>query len=477
MAQERISMRKIKEVFRLKYECGLSDRQIAKSCNIARSTIGEYISRLKKTSLKWEELNILSNEEIEQKLFLKSGGNDSLVRPLPDFSIVHDELQKNKHLTCSLLWTEYQQAHPNGYSQSWFYWQYRKWKKQLSVTMRQVHKGGEKLFVDYCDGLTIYDSETGAQIETQLFVAVWGASNYTYVQASLSQDLPSWIDSHVKAFEYFGVVPQVTVPDNLKSGVTKACRYEPDINPTYHDLATYYGFAVIPARPRKPRDKAKVEVGVQIAQRWILASLRSKRFSSITELNIAIRELLDKLNNRLLKKLNKSRHELFLNLDLPNAKSLPDVPYEYAAWKKAKVNVDYHIEIEAHYYSVPYRLRGQAIDVRLTTNTVELFFKGERIAAHMRSCQKYSHTTKDEHMPVSHQRYSYWTPGRILAWAKKIGPFTEKLVEAILSSRKHPEQGYRSALGVMRLEKSFGALRKEPIQTGNSGTFWWKLAP
>ena len=315
--------------------------------------------------------------------------------------------------------------------------------------------------MDYAEGLCLIDPKTGVRIPTQLFVAVWGASNYTYAEATLSQQLPDWIGSHVRAFDYFGCVPKALVPDCLKSGVSRACLYEPDLNPTYADLAEHYGTAVLPARPRRPRDKAKVENGVLITKRWILAVLRHRTFYSFTELNAAMGDLLERLNTRSLRKMNKSRRDLFEIFDLPNAYPVPEKPYEYAEWKKATVNIDYHIEVEKHYYSIPFRLLHEKLDVRLTAHTLEAFHKGERVAAHVRSYLPHAHTTLKEHMPPAHQKYLEWSPSRIIEWASKTGPYTALLVQSIMASRSHPEQGYRSCLGVLRLEKHFPPERIE----------------
>jgi transposase len=368
---------------------------------------------------------------------------------------------KNVNLTLDQLWREYRQSHPDGYQYSQFCVLFREWCKKQNVCMRQTHKAGEKVFVDYCDGLFLTDPLTGGQTPTDLFVGVWGASSYTYAEPVLSQDLPSWVESHKRMFAYFGCVPSVVTGDNLKSGVTKACRYEPDLNATYADFAEHYGVALIPARPRKPRDKAKVEAGCLVAQRWILAVLRHRTFTSLAELKLAIQELLEKLNTRVMKKIKKSRREMFELWDQPNAKALPLTPYEYAEWSHATVNIDYHITVREHYYSVPYRYVHERVDVRLTTTTVEVFRRGERIAAHARSFVKHKHTTLKEHMPLAHQKYVEWTPERIKAWAKKTGPQTVLFVETLMNAKAHPEQAYRACLGVFRLSQSYPAARVE----------------
>lgn len=462
MAHERLSMRKIKEVLRLRLACSLSERQIAASCHVARSTVGEYLARAKAAGLEsWSAAQELAQTELEARLFPEIARPAGALRPLPDGERIHEEL-RNKHVTLALLWQEYKEAHPSGYGYTQFVHYYNAYKKKLDLVMRQQHKAGEKVFVDYSgDGFDVINADTGEITRAELFVAVWGASNYTYAEATLTQELPSWIGSHVRAFDYFGCAPRILVPDNLKSGVNKTCRYEPDLNPAYQDLAVHYNAAVIPARVRHPRDKAKVEAGVLVAQRWILAALRKRQFSNLAELNSAIRELLARLNERPMRKIKKSRRQVFEELDRPAAQKLPERPYEYAAWKKARVNIDYHIELEAHYYSAPCRLAGQEVHARLTQTTVEIFHQGHRVRSHPRSFERYKHSTHPEDMPEAHRRYAEWSPSRIIEWAAKTGPKTAELVEKILASKDHPEQGYRSALGVIRLERHCGCERLE----------------
>jgi transposase len=328
--------------------------------------------------------------------------------------------------------------------------------------MRLSHKGGEKVFVDYAGQTApVVDPNTGEVRQVQIFVGVLGASSYTYAEAHWSQDLPNWISAHVRMFAFFGGVPEIVVPDNLKAGVKHPCRYEPDLNPTYQDLAQHYGTAVVPARVRKPKDKAKAEVGVQVVERWILARLRNRTFFSLADLNQAIRELLDELDAKLMKHLGRSRRELFETLDQPALKPLPELPYEFATWKKARVNIDYHIEFEKHYYSVPYTLIHEEVYVRATERTIEIFFKNRRVASHRRTNVRGRHTTISEHMPPSHQKYQEWSPDRFTRWAQAIGPHTAQLVQALLDSRKHPQQAYRSCMGILRLAKRYGEDRLE----------------
>jgi transposase len=411
--------------------------------------------------LSWPLDPELDDAEIENLLFPVTQNSVVAKRQMPEMGYLYQELKK-KSVTLQLLWYEYKQANPDGYQHSQFCNRYRQWLKKLDVTLRQEHRAGEKLFIDYAgQTVSIVGPKTGEITEAQIFVATLGASNYTFAEASLSQDLPSWIKSHVHAFEFFGGVAQILVPDNLKSGVTNPCRYEPDINPTYQDLAEHYEATVIPARSGKARDKAKVESAVLVAERWILAALRNHTFFSLQELNKAISEKLPEFNNRKFQKLDTTRRRLFETIDKPALKPLPSRPYEYAEWKKARVNIDYHIEVYRHFYSVPYQLIKEQIDVRLTASTVEVLFKNKRVASHQRSCFSGRFTTLREHMPKSHQRYLEWTPSRIIRWAGENGPKTQKLLTRIMDSKPHPEQGFRSCLGIMGLAKHYSPERLE----------------
>jgi len=463
MPNRRLSVRKIKEILRLKLDCGISEREISRSCRVSRSTVADYLRRAAAAKLTWSEASALAEAQIEERLFSTEHIPSTVKRPPPDCEHIYNELRTYRkfNLTLSQLWLEYKEKHPDGYQYTQFCEHYWRWRKKLDYCMRQEHRGGEKLFIDYSDGLSIVDALTGELTLTQIFVAVWGASNYTYAEATLSQTLPNWIGSHGRAFEYFGCVPRVLVPDNLKSGVSKACKYEPELNPTYADMAEHYGCAVLPARPRKPRDKAKVESGVLIAKRWILAVLRHRTFYSLAELNAAIRECLERLNNRPLKKIKKSRRELFETVDRPNALPLPQRPYEYAEWYKARVQLNYHIEVDGHYYSVPYQLLHERLDIRLTATIVEAFHKGERVAAHVRLYTKGGYTTLKEHMPPSHRYYAEWNPARFIQWAGKTGEATARLVETILSTRPYPEQGFKACLGIINLTRDYEPVRVE----------------
>ena len=455
-------MRKIKEVLRLKWDKDLSNRQIAKACGISRPTVSDYLRRAIQASLGWPLPSGLDETALERQLFPPPPLLPAHARGVPNWSVVHQELRSKKSVTLFLLWQEYRETHLEGYQYSWFCEHYRNWQGKLDVVMRQDHRAGEKLFVDYAGQTApVVDKASGELREAQIFIAVLGASNYTYAEATWSQGLPDWIGSHVRTFAFLDGVPELVVPDNLRAGVTKAHRYEPDVNPTYQDMASHYGVAVLPTRVRRPRDKAKVEAGVLVVERWILAALRHRSFFSLAELNAAIRTLLEKLNTRPFKKLPGCRREHFESLDQPALQPLPAEPYVYAEWKKARVHIDYHVAVDGHYYSVPHALIKKQLDVRITQYTIECFHRGNRVASHRRSYQKGRHTTVSAHMPESHRQAGDWSPERLSNWAAKTGPATEKLIMTILTSRKHPQQAYRSCLGILRLGKAYGDDRLE----------------
>jgi len=455
------SVRKIKEILRLKWEMGLSNRVVARSCRTSHSTVGEYVKRAEIAGLKWPLPEELDDDRLYELLFPRAEKTENQTIPQPDWNEVHAELSK-KGVTLKLLWMEYLDANPSGYGYSQFCDLYRKWSKKLNPTMRLNHKAGEKLFVDYAgQTMPVVDPETGEIREAEIFVAVLGASSYTYAEAQWNQDLPNWVKGHVRTFEYIGGVPEVVVPDNLKSGVTKPCRYEPGVNVTYQEMAEHYGVAVVPARVRKPRDKAKAETGVQNVERWVLARLRNQRFFSLAALNRAMRKCLEELNDKKMEHLGKSRRELFESLERQALKPLPASSYEYAVWKKARVSIDYHIEFEKHYYSVPHTLLHQYVHSRVTERTIEIFFKNKRVALHPRSKARGKHSTIKEHMPPSHKYYSDWSPERFIRWAEKTGPDTARLIQAVLNTRSHPEQAFRACMGILTFSDKHGADRLE----------------
>ena len=456
-------MRQVRDVLRLK-TAGVAINEIARRVGVASSTVRLTLKRLAAAGLGWPLPPEMTDTALEEQLFTAVGkkqGHRRLAEP--DWAAVHREL-KRKHVTLQILWDEYIERHPEGYRYSRFCELYRAWAARLSVTMRQSHAGGDKLFVDYAGDTVpvIIDRLSGKTRPAQIFVAVLGASNFTYAEASWTQALGDWIGAHTRAFEAIGGVPNLLVPDNTKVAVIKACLYEPQVNRTYAEMAAHYGTAVLPARPRRPRDKAKVEAAVLIIERWLLGRLRHRRFYSLAELNATIGEVLRQLNEeRLIRRLGVTRRALLEQLDRPHLKELPGQAYCFSEWRLRRVGLDYHVDVEAHFYSVPYRFARREVEVRLTPRTVEVFLKGERIAAHLRSSDNHRHTTVADHMPSSHRRYTGWTIERIRHEAAAIGPATAALCELILERRPHPEQGFRSCLGIVRLVRPFGAERLE----------------
>lgn len=461
MASERTPMQKIREILRLKWTLRRSHREVARALGISLGAVGSVTLRASAKGLTWEAVQALTDDALEEtlygpKLTVRHG------RPEPDPVWIHTEL-RGVGVTLELLHLEYLAEHKNGYRYSAFCAHYRRWLALRRLSMRQVYKAGEKAFVDYSGKKPhLVNAETGEVVEVELFVAVLGASNYTFAEATATQRTEDFILAHTHAVEYYKGVPAVFVPDQLRTGVGDPCRYEPLLQRTYSEWAEHYATVIIPARPAKARDKAKVEAGVQVAQRWILARLRHERFFSLVEINARIRELLDDLNDRPMRTYGgQSRRQLFERFDRPALQRLPSDRYTYGAWLKATSNIDYHVEVHLHYYSVPYQLRQHELDVRVSATTVEIFERGARVAVHVRDDTPGRHSTIAAHMPKSHREHLEWSPSRLIRWAATIGPHTAALAEIILASRPHPEQGYRSCLGLMRLGKQYGSDRLE----------------
>jgi transposase len=466
MATARIPVRHLREILRQKLELKRSHREIARSIGVSSGGVSTASSRAKHVGLTWAEVQTLTDDALDEKVYgVKTKKRLGRAR-LPDGAYLHAELHR-VGVTLQLLHLEYLEREPTGYRYTAFCEHYKRWLAKQKPTMRHVHVGGDKLFTDYSGKKpSVVDPTTGEIVDVELFVAALGASNYTYAEATRTQQIPDWIASHVRAFEFLGGVPRAVVPDQLKSGVVGACRYEPVVQRSYQEMATHYGTVVLPARPAHPRDKAKVEAAVQIAQRWILAKLRNQTFHSIEALNERIGELLHELNERQMRVYGKSRRELFEQVDKPALGAMPEKRFVCGEWKRVTVNIDYHVEYEHHYYSVPYALLGEKLWVRATAAVVEIFrddsvHADARIASHARSDARGRHTTRPEHMPKAHQKHAEWSPSRIVRWADTIGPSTAKLAQAILEDRPHPEQGYRSCLGILRLGKRFGDDRLE----------------
>jgi transposase len=460
MGAERLRMRQVREILRQKLVLHRSNRQVNASLGVSTGSISGAVTRARTLGLDWAQIAAMSEDALEERLY-GPRNRQHTGRAEPDPAHLHMELHR-VGVTLQLLHLEYLEQNPNGYRYTAFCSRYNEWLATKKLSMRQVHRAGDKLFVDYSGKRPrIVDPKTGEVVEVELFVAVLGASNFTYAEATRTQTVADWIGSHVRALEELKGVPCAIVPDQLKSGVTRACRYEPGVQRTYAEMACHYGTTILPARPKSPRDKAKVEGGVRIAQRWVLAKIRNQTFFSLDALNERIAELIFELNERQMRSYGASRRELFERLDKPALRPLPDERFVTSEWKAVRVNIDYHVEYDRHYYSVPSSTARQDVDVRATSTTVEIYLRGERIASHARSGHKGQHTTVGAHMPKSHQAHAEWSPSRIVGWAASVGPETVRLAEAILTSRTHPEQGYRSCLGILRLSKKYGGERVE----------------
>lgn len=457
---EVLKMSQIKEILRHYFVGGLSQTKISQSVGVSRATVQNYIRRASVAEISKEKLESISESDLLN--LMRAGWHTRRKNSELDFHYIQLELNK-PGVTLALLWEEYIRSNPEGHGYSGFCHYYRIWKRSKKLSMRQEHKAGEKVYVDFSgQRMPIYDKVSGGiKFQAEIFVAVLGASNYTYAEAVLDQKLSNWLGAHARAFKYFGGVPSVVVPDNLRSGVKKASFYDPEINPGYRDFSEHYNVVVIPTRVRKPKDKSKVEVGVQIVQRWILARLRDKRFYSIADLNLSILKLLENLNNRQMKSYGKSRKEIFDLIEKNELKALPLKEYQIYNTKLCKVNIDYHVEVDKHYYSVPYQYVGKEVEVRIREKSIEVIFETKRIAAHKYSKDLYKHTTVIEHMPKSHQKMTGWSPTRFISWGESIGVETKTQVESLLNTKQHPEQSYRACLGLLRLSKSVGHERLE----------------
>jgi transposase len=450
-------MRKISEVLRLK-AAGMSMRDIAASTGASTTTVYEYLTRAQGAGLNWPLPEGLDEEALQAKLFPPRSAELAARRPRPDWREVHRELKRKRHVTLRLLWLEWKQDHPDGWGYSQYCWHYQRWLGTKDVVMRLSYAAGERMFVDFSgDRMEVVDPTSGEVSPVEVFVSVLGCSGLLYTEATRGQDLGSWLGAHAHAYQFYGGVTEATTPDNLKSGVTKACYYDPQVNPSYLELARHYGTVILPARAAHPKDKAAVEAGVLSAERWVMAPLRNRKFFGLAELNAAMWEKLAELNARAFRGEPTSRRELFEELEKPALRPLPEQPYELAEWKKVTVNIDYHVESDHRYYSVPYQLVHQKLELRATTKTVEAYNSaGRRVASHAREHGRRRYITDPAHMPPSHRAHLEWTPTRLVDWARTVSPATAQLAEKILSSRPHPEHSYRACLGLMALAKRYG---------------------
>jgi transposase len=462
-AKRELSMRQLRTLLRLRHD-GVSAREIGRRLGVARSTIQDNLKRAAAAGLAWPLADDVTDAVLEQRLYGRAGVATGQRRRFePDWAALAREL-KRPGVTMMILWEEYREINPDGYGYSRFCDLLRGFERRLSPVMRQHHVAGDKTFVDYSGKrIGIVDPTTGEIREAEIFVGVLGASNLTYAEATWTQALPDWTGAHVRMFRFFGGAPKLLVPDNLKSGVVNASFYDPEINRTYASMAAHYSTGVLPARPRKPRDKAKVEAGVRFAQTYILGRLRAQTFFSLAECNEAIASVMQRMNERLMRHLGVSRRELFETIERDTLTPLPAEDWEFAEWRRARVNLDYHIEVHEFLYSVPHGLIRAEVEVRVTARTVEVFHRGQRVAVHQRRYIGRKHGTTPEHMPSSHRRYAEWTPDRFRRWAGKIGPNTEGLISAVLASRPHPEQGFRTCLGILRSYRGLAAARVEAV--------------
>lgn len=455
MAQTRLCMSTNKEILELKHESGKTEREIMGILGLkSKTTVHRCIERAANAGISWPLPVGMTEDMLEAQLFPTEPAKPSVKAPI-DFAYIHKEMQR-KDTTKMFLWEQYAEVNPDShYKFTQFCELTNKWAGKLNYSMKQTYKAGEKVFVDFGEGLSVIDIETGEYKPTHVFVGVLGASKYTYAEAVFSQDLPTWIRVNRHMFEFFGCVPEMIVPDNLKAAVEKACWYEPKINRTYKEFARYYKAHVAPARPYEPRDKADAENGVKLMKRWVLIRLRDDKFYSLAELNAAILKVLEKFNAKIMKRAGKSRTELFLTLDKPNMKQLPEIPFEYAEWKIVRPGPDYHVSFEKHMYSVPCELKGQVLEIRATDTLIEIYKHKVHICSHRRSRKEHAHTTITEHMPESHRAVAGVTAESLLNQAKRIGPNAVALVEAKLRLGKYPEYAFRSCLGILRLAKKY----------------------
>lgn len=461
MSRPRIDMRAIRQILRLALGEGLSRNRVALATGVPRTTVKDCLVRAQAAGIGWPIPDELDDAALEARLYRRPGEVASGTRPLPDWAHVHHELHR-KGVTLQLLWIEYKELHPDGYQYTQFVQRYRAWALHLKAVMRQTHRAGEKLFVDFAGPtLPITDRVTGEVWQAQLYVAAMGASSYTFLDVLASQGEVDWLEATSRCFTDLNGVPEMVVPDNLKAAVTAAHRYEPVLNRAFGEFAEHFGTAIVPARPYRPRDKAKAEVAVLVAERWVLARLRHRVFFSLAEARAAVALLQHDLNDRPMQRRGRSRRELFVELDRPALRPLPAAPYLYASWSRPKVHIDYHVEVDRHYYSVPYTLIGLQLDARLTARTVEISHRGRRVASHKRSFVRGEYTTLAEHMPRGHREQAEWTPARVLSWTRQTGPNTCLFMERVMERRQHREQGFKTCLWLKRLGDKYGTDRVE----------------
>jgi len=460
MAQRRLSMRKTREILRLRYTANPGLRAIARSCRVSTTTVKRTLAAAETVALTWPLPADLSDSALEQQLFGDRQSGVSAGGPQPDWERVSLELKK-KHVTLLLLWEEYRRNHPDGFGYSHWCDLYARWgKTHVEPVLRQECRAGEALFVDWA-GSTVPYMENGKEREAHVFVAVLGGSDLVFADVFTDERLPSWIRAHVEAFTFLGGVPETVVPDNPKTAVTAACRYEPDLNHAYQELAEYYGTVILPARVRKPRDKARAENGVRNVGQRIMAPLRHCQFMSLGEVREAVLEQRRLLNERPFQKRAGCRRTLFEQVEKPVLRPLPAHPLPVGEWRQSTVYKDYHIELDRLYYSVPYRYIGETVDVRLGDRTVEIFHDGLRLAVHPRQPENGKASTLPEHRTMAHRSYIERDADSFIAKAAAVGGNCAQAVKTILQNFPHPEMAFRSCEGILRLGRQHGAQRLE----------------
>jgi transposase len=466
MSNPRLPTPKLRQIIQFE-SSKLSAREVGRALTLSHGAVSKYRCVVRAAGVSWEEAQQLDDAELERRIWQARAEHKTREVVLPDCAWIHMELKRHKHMTLQLLWDEYHATHGTlALRYSSFCERYRHWVRRLQRSMRQRHYAGEKLFVDYAGStVPIYGATCEEAYRAAIFVGALGASGYAYAEATRTASLPDWLGSHVRMLTFYGLAPTILVPDNPRVGVTKADRYEPELQRSYEEMAAHYSIAVIPARPFRPKDKPKAELTVLLVCRWVLARLRHQRFFSLEELNAAIRPLLTELNERPFQKLPGSRRSVFEALDRPAMRPLPATPYVYAEWKRVRAAFDYHVDVDRHYYSVPHALVGQELWARFSAATVEVFHRNLRVASHVRSYQRGVHTTLSEHMPRAHRAHAEWTPTRLINWGASIGANTCAVVEHLLKSKPHPEQGYRACLGLLSLARQYGQGRLEAAST------------
>ena len=466
MSNPRISIATLKQLIQFQSST-LTTREIGRALHLSQGAVSKYQNAVRTAGLAWEEAQHFEDAELERRVWQARAERRPRHVVSPDCASIHTELKRHKHVTLQLVWEEYHATHGTlALRYSAFCERYRQWVKRLRRSMRQRHYAGEKLFVDYAGRtVPIYGVTCEEAYRASIFVGALGASGYAYAEATRTASLPDWLGSHVRMLEFYGSAPTILVPDNPRVGVTKADRYEPELQRSYEEMAAHFSIAIIPARPYKPRDKPRAEFTVLLFCRWVLARLRHQRFFSLEELNAAIKPLLAQLNDRPFQKMPGSRRSVFEALDRPAMRPLPATPYVYAEWKRVHAAFDYHVDVDRHYYSIPHALVGQELWARFSAATIEVFHRSVRVASHVRSYQRGVHTTTAEHMPIAHRAHAEWTPTRLINWGASIGVNTCAVVEHLLKSKSHPEQGYRACLGLLSLGRQYGQARLEAAST------------